>query len=436
MMSINSICRVVPTTLSASINTTDPNYSYTSCLEVLLHCDEIPLTDSSPHAHTVTTLNTLQNTTSYVFAPSALKLASNSTVNVPLSTSIGMKDFTIEFRWTMDALSTGTVLTFLNTSNNLAIAHSHALGTLTFTCTAAKKTFQYAYRKWNHIVMDRYNGVVTCYVNGELRFQFLDTTDFSTHNTLRLGSMSMTIDELRVTSGYSIYKGMTGFVLPTTPYTSTTLENQISKDPNSFTEPSLDDRVYTLLHCEGTDISDSGYYGVRVARSYGSAILTTAKYKFGSSCLYFKEAAIDVPLPYVLSSQDFTVDFWFQFSYTADYVTIFSLLDSASYPLKVRWDPFNKYFTATCGSSSANTTPIPDKAWHHLAVERSGNTVNIFQDGLFLFQLSCTQAFNTNMLRFGAGLTSETLEGYMDEIRVLSYACYQGTSFILPTTPY
>ncbi|MBK6931532.1 MAG: LamG domain-containing protein [Saprospirales bacterium] len=81
---------------------------------------------------------------------------------------------------------------------------------------------------------------------------------------------------------------------------------------------------------------------------------------------------------------------------------------------------------ATPASSFNVLVPVSTSAWHHLAVVRSGATVQIYLDGNPLAPLTGLGVLNTTVFRvghWGGGQTpTQDWEGQVDEIRLWNYA--------------
>ena len=79
--------------------------------------------------------------------------------------------------------------------------------------------------------------------------------------------------------------------------------------------------------------------------------------------------------------------------------------------------------------------------WHHFALQRNGNTVEFYVDGLRLTQVSTTKTMRTTTSgvaigQTGNGYGSEWFSGYISNIRIRkgSYT-YSGATYTVPTSP-
>ena len=205
--------------------------------------------------------------------------------------------------------------------------------------------------------------------------------------------------------------------------------------PPAPTDPYIDN-VSLLLHGEGvagsTNIVDSSAKHAIVANS-GSATISTAQKKFGSSSIYFNGSNQS----YVLTNADsglqfgtgdFTVEFFLYVTSTAVSQTLISTEGwNGNY---ARPNGFGLFLEGGSGtlsfySQSAfrgySNQGVAANTWTHIALTRAGNTWTFYINGQAAGSFTYSLTHNDNTLILGRGGNFSyiyPLAGYIDELRI------------------
>jgi hypothetical protein len=152
--------------------------------------------------------------------------------------------------------------------------------------------------------------------------------------------------------------------------------------------------------------------------SYNTLQLSTQNFKFGSSSLRFY-ICNSLTLQYLISSSNWTVEFWFYSSNMTNATIINNtllkvILNNTSVSLVV-----NNITTTSSSFSSITDT------WNHLAIVESFNNVLLYLNGSMI----CSYAFN---LTLSSLILGNAFDGFIDELRVSKYDVY--TSNFTPAT--
>lgn len=204
-----------------------------------------------------------------------------------------------------------------------------------------------------------------------------------------------------------------------------------------------------LLHMDGlagsTSFPDSSGNGYQLTAS-GNAQVDTTKKKFGTGSALFDGTAGTIlsgpvsGIPAVNWPNDFTLDFWIQFSSLItpqsmyDNGNNFELMKAVDNDLLVS----DTLSTITYLRSASNiiTSTID---FYHVAVTRQATTLQIFLNGQVVAgvtnSLNFTGSGTYPFIGGGAGGGSLTT-GNIDEFRIITGAAAWNTNFLPPSAPY
>lgn len=304
---------------------------------------------------------------------------------------------------------------------------------------------------WVHVALSRSGTDMKLFINGtqsgstattSANFNSSDTYAFNLgrHNTLG-GFFNGHVDEFRIsdTARYT-----TSFTPSTTPFVN-------------------DDNTLLLLHMNlGNRVDTNNYFeddnGVRTQKSaigyYASADITTTLAKFGGGSYSSGISSSDrgsgkrLTTDVYLGSGDFTVECWFMpkedFGTTTTHlwatrtsssgIGVNVLIGSTTNNFRVY-----EYIGGSLGSNYVDSSNWTIDTWHHIAVCRDGNTVELFLDGVS--QGSYTNASTADMsslpLAIGNLPYASVLgaPGAIDEFRVSDNVRYT-TDFTPQTAPF
>ena len=362
------------------------------------------------------------------------------------SGQLGAGDFTIECWSYLNARVTNFPCIWGNYSSfgagSLALFAGHNSGTTTKynvalngTFPAIQSTDSIIYNQWTHLALVRSGTTVTLYVNGVANGTTTSSATLngtsgicyigSTGDDVANGYIQGYLSNLRVVVGTAVYTS--AFTPPTAPLTAIT-------------------NTKLLLNTTNAGITDAT--AKNDLETVGNAQISTTQSKFGGSSMSFDGTGdyaltISSVANSALGSGDWTVEFWL---YTNVGSTTYNVID---------WRPFatqGAYFsfylnsgTPTYYTSSADRivggAAIPATTWTHVAVSRSGTSTKMFINGT---QSGSTYTDTANYLGTvnrpaiggGGNDANNTLNGYIDDLRVTrGYARYTA-NFTAPTSAF
>tara|TARA_Y100000114_G_scaffold65815_1_gene60335 strand:+ start:1884 stop:3374 length:1491 start_codon:yes stop_codon:yes gene_type:complete len=327
---------------------------------------------------------------------------------------------------------------------------------------------------WHHIALTREGSTVRAYFDGTRTINQSMSAFHTSNSNTALGARNTSgdygfngqIDDFRILSGLALYTG-SSLTVPTSPVTAnitTTVNDTRSfasvfglrsqyKERAAGNWPIAVDTQYTTLYLPfDSNVQDQGPDG-RTVTAYGSAAISSTQSKFGGNSLFLNGSSQYLTIPdyssFEFGNNNFTIESWIWTASTSLMVpickrdgtwqsgvwTIYLNYPSAGQITFFNWDysSSNPIFTATISGGFA------DSAWHHLVIQRSGNTFTLFFDGT-------SQATTTSSHTFGDAsdliqVGRETYQGaryyysgYIDDLMILNgYARYSG-NFTPPTS--
>jgi len=432
---------------------------------LLLHFDRV-LPDSSGRGHHVARVGNMHlDSNQSVFGGSGANFDGTANTSMALDGSSDFffdGDFTVEMWVKPSALTasapygnpflydprpagtqTGPFLTFfISTLANLGQIQVNT-GAGSFVGATAL-----AVNVWAHVAVTRSGSTVRLFVNGVLDGSISDPTSYicganrpaigmngyNPNNSLFQGWM----DEIRISKG--VGRWTANFVPPPAPYADT--------------------NTVLLLHCDGSsgatafpDTSGKGH----VVTANGTAQIGTTQSKFGGAAAFFDGSAgayltLDGSTDFAFANSDYTIDFWVRFAALSSGVrytlydgrasgtqspspTIFA--DNSTTP----GSPVFTYFTNSINAITG-TTLIALNTWYHVALVRSGGTTKLYLNGV---QEGSSFADTQVVVNGGAGrpiiggnganTPSATVNGWIDELRVSTFARW-AANFTPPAGPY
>lgn len=225
-------------------------------------------------------------------------------------------------------------------------------------------------------------------------------------------------------------------------------------------QTALDGYTKLLLHCDGanggTTFTDSSA-SAHTMTVLGGAQTSTTQVKFGTASGYFASASSSYiaaagSSDFVFGNSDFTVDFWL-YSLQAAFALVIKDGRSDTWG-HTTWEfrlnnTANKLtFFASSGAamyevSLISTTSVNNGNWHHVAAVRSGNTWNLYIDGISEANTTSSITINTysdeltiGAAKSGASSHDSYFDGYLDELRISNGIARWTSNFTPPTTPY
>jgi hypothetical protein len=198
-----------------------------------------------------------------------------------------------------------------------------------------------------------------------------------------------------------------------------------------------------LLHFDG-NFTDSSLNGLTVTNN--GATINTADPKFGAGCAQFNGADAYLQVdgaPLAVGGNSWTIGAWVKVPESSDYqvVAMFPGAEAIS-GLQIQ-SGFASWFDA--GSEYA-AMAVPDDQWCYIEVNKDGNTLRLFVDGVkAAFDMAVESFHNTNdltseTLYIGATVIDDSpgdaLGGLVDDLFLLPGEALHTANFTPPTAPY
>ena len=349
-------------------------------------------------------------------------------------------DYTFEawVRYTSAHASNRPVFNMGNASSGQPLLYCNSSGTLLYMVGGTNRITgsTLSLNTWYHLAVSRSGSSTKLFVDGtQVGSTYTDSTAI-TDGTFYIGiypgdsnGMYGWIDEFRISNSA---RYTTTFTPSTTPFVN-------------------DTNTLLLMHMNGTDAStvfldDNGTGRTQNnAIANGNAKISTTRSKFGGSSAYFDgtgDYAISAKSITFADNQDFTWEFWFN--------------EDVSQNCKyIGGQTTNDIFVGHDGNAFSNRlgvgivsvgwymdfglTPTLD-TWYHFCVQRSGDTVYGYLDGVLKVTHTGSLAnwdWHWRNIVFGAETTGNTpYNGYLDECRWSNTVRYATAGFTAPTAPF
>jgi hypothetical protein len=333
-------------------------------------------------------------------------------------------DFTAQFWiYPTQVSSLQYLIATTNNSGNklhLYINSSAYVGVQTGASYRDSSTTKVVANAWNHIACTRTGSTYALFVNGV------------SQSISGVGTMASTLDVTPTyiaardagngaVSGYLGSSRITTVVetisIPTAPYTS-------------------DGNTSLLTNFTNAGITDAT--AKNVLETVGNAQISTTQSKFGGSSMYFDGTGDYLLSP---SSQnfafpsDFTIEFWLYLTGVSGEGTTFYVPTTGGINLFMSIS--SNWGIARSGVAVDNNfgTPPTQNTWHHIAVSRTGSTINAYIDGTRVFTGTNSVNYASGSLQVGLSAFG-TITGYIDDLRVTKYARYTGSTLTVPTAAF
>ena len=464
----------------ARLGNLDPYYGNVT---LLLRMDganaSTTFTDTSPNPKAITAVGNAQISTSqskyggssgYFDGTGDYLTVANSSDN-----AFGLGDFTIEC-WvnfsalpgsnlnmsianTMTSISAATFTMWWIGINNNAGTNRLYLGRHGNGAVFAYVNWTPSLNTWYHIAATRSSGsVIGLFINGVSQSVATSgsnwANDFSATGILAIGEVATAlqfngyIDEFRLTKGVARYTTSFTPAIESAPI----FQTYIITPSGGLRVGNLDSyysNVSLSLHMDGSNTSttftDSSPNAFTVTPS-GNAQISTAQSKYGGASASFDGTGDYLSLggqsAFAFGTGDFTIEFWVYFNnLSATYLIYDSRPSGANglYPT-IYFDlaaaRINYYQSTSIRITGTIATPAGD--WHHVALCRSGTNTNLYINGV---QSGSTYTDSNSYLvgasrptigGDGNAAGSNSLNGYIDDLRVTKFARY--TSSFTPAS--
>lgn len=361
--------------------------------------------------------------------------------------ALGTGDFTIEF-WFYMASSTmpdsffglvdwysgsnDGVRFWVDSSRKLALYNK---GNLLALCNTVNPI-----NTWVHVAIVRSSGSTRVYVNGTLDSPAVsDTTNYgivanrpvigSNGYNPNVGALNGYIDDLRITKGVARYNS--NFTPPTSAFES--LITPIT-DPYWAKTVLLANFDSSFTDLKGKSLSSTG------------ASISSTQHKYGGASAYFNGSSyvsVASSTDFNFTTKDFTIEAWVYIPNLSGNKTIIQryVTGNRCWDFLIT-DSVTNFRCSTNGSTDAisvNGPALTANAWHHVAVVRYGNVIQLFTDGVGGTTGSFTGSiYNTNGGP-SIGYNQDGVwyyTGYIDDLRVTKGVARYTSNFTPPAAGF
>jgi hypothetical protein len=281
---------------------------------------------------------------------------------------------------------------------------------------------------WNHLVLARSGTALTLYLNGvSVATATYATAVGSSSNAVSIGATTASgsvifpttgsISDLRIVKGSAVYTG--AFTPPTSPLTAIT-------------------NTQLLLNFTNAGIIDQT--GINNIITAGDTKITTVEKKYGSSSIRFDGTGDHLVIPpnlgFVFGLFDFTIEAWFYIAAGVTGVIFDSRADVVSLtPLLYIGSSTLRYYISGSDRITSGTT-LSTGTWYHVAVVRSSLSSTMYLNGVqtgSTYTDTNNYTLNNNIYIGRAHDNSNTLNGYIDDLRITKGVARYTTTFTPPT---
>jgi hypothetical protein len=354
-------------------------------------------------------------------------------------------DFTIEFWVYFTSVAGGQVILdkgwntsstfspylFYMTSSNLQL-YAAATGAGSWNIVGGTVIISSAVpNTWYHVAVSRSGSTIGLYQNGTQVTTITSSSTFlSNASPVTVGRPNADssyfngyISGLRIVKGTAVYTS--AFTPPTTP-------------PTAVANTSL------LLNYTNGGITDAT--AKNALETVGGAAISTAQSKFGGSSMAFDGTTDYVVQPsslnYGYGTGDFTIEFWLYLNSTG-LQTIVSNLSAATGGVQphIYINTTIRYYTNSADRITG--AALSAGQWYHIAVSRGSGSTRLFVNGT---QSGSTYADTNNYTtaplgvgtywEAGVPITTSTLNGYIDDLRITKGLARYTTTFTPPTQAF
>ncbi|NBP16484.1 hypothetical protein EBU95_19200 [bacterium] len=302
---------------------------------------------------------------------------------------------------------------------------------------------------WSHIVFTRQSGVIRVFVDGILRYNVSNTTNYSTSQNVYIGgfpgftqSWDGYISNARIIKGSvpaayqtsSTTNGATIFTSPSSPLSSVTGTELLLCQSNRF--------IDTNTQTTAKTIAIQGSPKIQAFSPYAATATYSAATHGGSA--YFDGSGDYLTLPtgsaFAPGTGDFTIDGWF-YPQNTDFMLWSQTISGTNYfilGLNAAGTTFG--FTATTsggGSGISGPANITLNSWNYFSVRRASGIVTVYTNGSSGTPVSNTMDINNTTYVPTIGrythAAANIFTGYISNLRYVKGTAIAPSS--VPTTP-
>jgi hypothetical protein len=216
--------------------------------------------------------------------------------------------------------------------------------------------------------------------------------------------------------------------------------------------------VSLLLHGDGTNgsttIVDSSP-SPKTVTAFGDAQISTAQSRFGGASIVFDGSgdylSATPDADYAVGTGDFTVEAWiYPTSFPITYNTVAATRGLAgninAWSWSVKDDGTLMVYTSNFAYQGTDTGAVALNTWSHVALVRSGTSLQVYVDGVANRATPATVANDftdetlwigtTGGVATGGGSGGDPFTGYIDDLRITKGVARYTSNFTPPTAPF
>ena len=345
----------------------------------------------------------------------------------------------------------------INTSgsgNNVAFYYNNAGADNSIASTGVTISLN----TWHHIAVSSNAGSVSVYFDGNrVATGTISGTNASTANARICNFMDYTtgtasacnfngyISNLRFVAGTALYSGTT-ITVPNSSLTAISGTSLLTCQSNRFVDNSSNNFTFSVTGSP----SVQAFSPFAPTAAYSTTTVGGSGYFDGTG----DYLTIATNSAFAMGSGNFTIEFWFNsISATSgscramSNIAVGGTFSANTWAFALNTASFGISFYCYNFSSSSpmlgssNTSLSSDRAWHHCAVTRSGNTWSMYIDGVLqgssVTSSVALDAGTTYPLTIGwTGSTGDTnFNGYLSSLRLVKSQSLSSGNFTPPTAP-
>jgi len=416
----------------------------------LLTCQSNRLIDKSTNAFTITKAGDTLISPAIPFTANSSYSTYGSTyfdgtgdyLTIPSNSAFafGTGDFTVEFWVYLSVAVTSGEYSMLDCASSgqfgVSIQSTTIRATVT-TITSYTFTQTLTASVWYHIAFCRVGTTLTCYVNGISIGTNTVSNSFTSPNTLNIGRnagannsfVNGYISDLRIVKGTAVYTGT--FTPSTTPLTAITNTSLLTLQYNGG--------------ATNQAIIDNGPFNNIITRVGNTSQGSFSPYSVTGWSNYFDGTGDYLSVPGNAAFQftaDFTVECWVYLQRVTGYQVLVGQYPSAGvYGWMFQMNNgatmrviFNN--SATTGAITTSAT-LAANQWYHVALTRSGTGITLWFNGTSVgtSTLSGNIGTVTDAVWIGNGGSTDYVQGYISNVRIIKGTGLYTTTFTPSTTP-
>lgn len=270
---------------------------------------------------------------------------------------------------------------------------------------------------WYHAAISRTGGTASCYLNGNLAFEFSDSNDY-TGNSLGVGRYYTNYDGYYFDGLISQSRLIVGTAIYTSNFT-----------PDYTFNNTVDTKFLINIGSENNIIFDNSNYNHEITNQLvgftSSLPFIGGSFRFGQNDTTQRYITIPASNDFAFGTNDFTVE-WFQYQTQAappNFSRVFEINSWPNHSLSVSIENGMFLLWMNSGMTQYATTSLTNylNKWVHFAIARVSGVVSVYKDGTRIWTgtVNTNISNNSNDLWIGSG-SNNVWNGYLTNFRLVT----------------